>query len=104
MAAKTANVLARIEPDVKMQAEAILERLGVPTSVVINMLYKQIILTRSIPFALSLPNHPISLDEMSTTDFNKVLQQGFDDINAGQKHNVDDVFADINAELLKHGL
>ena len=50
MAAKTASVLARIEPEVKMQAEEVIERLGIPASVVINMLYKQIILTQSIPF------------------------------------------------------
>ena len=54
MAAKTANVLARVEPDVKEQAEAIMAKLGIPVSTVINMLYKQIIMTRSIPFALSV--------------------------------------------------
>lgn len=51
MAAKTANVLARVEPDVKEKAESIMSQLGVPVSVVINMLYKQIIMTRSIPFS-----------------------------------------------------
>ena len=39
MAAKTANVLARVEPDVKEQAENILSQLGIPASVLINMLY-----------------------------------------------------------------
>ena len=32
MAMKTANVLARVEPDVKEQAEAIMAKLGVPAS------------------------------------------------------------------------
>ena len=36
MATRTANVMARVEPDVKEQAENILDRLGVPASVVIN--------------------------------------------------------------------
>lgn len=58
MATKTANVLARVEPDVKEQAEAIMAKLGVPASTVINMLYKQIIMTRSIPFSLSVPDAP----------------------------------------------
>ena len=39
MARKTANVLARVEPDVKEQAEAIMAKLGVPASTVINMLW-----------------------------------------------------------------
>lgn len=38
MAAKTANVLVCVEPDVKEQAKAIMAKLGVPASTVINML------------------------------------------------------------------
>ena len=45
MSAKTANLYARIEPDVKEQAEAILDVLGIPASGAINMFYKQIILS-----------------------------------------------------------
>ena len=44
MAAKSANLYARIEPDVKEQAEEILATLGIPASNAINMFYKQIIL------------------------------------------------------------
>ena len=58
MATKTANVMARVEPSVKEQAEAIMEMLGIPASVVINTLYKQIIMTRSIPFSLAVPAVP----------------------------------------------
>ena len=52
MASKTANVMARVEPQVKEQAEEIMDMLGIPVSVVINTLYKQIIMTRSIPYLL----------------------------------------------------
>ena len=45
MAAKSANLYARIEPEVKEQAERILSTLGIPASNAINMFYKQIILT-----------------------------------------------------------
>ena len=61
MASKTANVLARVEPSVKEQAESIITQLGIPASVVINMLYKQIILTKGIPFPLAQPALPPSL-------------------------------------------
>ena len=70
MATKSANVLARVEPETKKQAEEILSKLGIPASVVINALYKQIIMTGSIPFHLSLPKEPISLDSMTTAEFN----------------------------------
>ena len=55
MAKKTATVLARVDPELKEEAEEILDRLGIPTSLLINMLYKQIVMTKSIPFGLSIP-------------------------------------------------
>ena len=74
MAIKTANVLARVEPSVKEQAEKILEQLGIPVSTAINMLYKQIIITQSLPFRLSLNNRPKARDEMTDEEFNSMLK------------------------------
>ena len=45
MAKKSANLYARIEPDVKEKAESILAALGIPASNAINIFYKQIILS-----------------------------------------------------------
>lgn len=53
--AKTANLYARIEPDVKAKAEEILSEIGVPVSSAITMFYKQIILHKGIPFEVKLP-------------------------------------------------
>ena len=47
--AKSANLYARIEPDVKEKAEDILAALGIPASNAINMFYKQIILQGELP-------------------------------------------------------
>lgn len=55
MAAKTANVTARIEPEVKEHAEAILEGLGIPVSVFIDMTYRQVIVHNGVPFPLNMP-------------------------------------------------
>lgn len=52
--AKTATVSARIDEDVKDEAEDILRQLGIPVSVVINTLYHQIINRKGIPFTLTL--------------------------------------------------
>ena len=93
MASKTANVLARVEPDVKEQAEAIMTKLGVPASTVINMLYKQIILTRSIPFSLSLPHMPVARDEMDTTTFDAMMSEGLAQAKAGQGLPLEEAFS-----------
>lgn len=57
MAVKCANVIARVEPDIKEQAEAILDKLGIPVSVAINLMYRQIIINEGIPFNLKVPKN-----------------------------------------------
>ena len=103
MATKTANVLVRIEPDVKTQAEDILNELGVPASVVINMLYKQIIITRSIPFAISLTTRPKTSEELSKAEFDAMMQAGYDDALANRSENADVVFSRIRKRIAEHG-
>lgn len=99
MAAKTANVLARVEPEVKEQAEEIMSQLGIPASVVINMLYKQIILQRGIPFSLTIPSAPKAIEDMSVAEFNTVMQRGYDEAKAGKSRPASDVFEDLRREL-----
>ncbi|MCM1144774.1 MAG: type II toxin-antitoxin system RelB/DinJ family antitoxin [Blautia sp.] len=99
MAVKSANVLARVEPDVKEQAEEILSKLGLPASVVINALYKQIIMTKSIPFPLSLPKEPATLDSMTTEKFDSIMENGFSQAKADQSRPIADVFQELRQEL-----
>lgn len=99
MATKSANVLARVEPETKKQAEEILSKLGIPASVVINALYKQIIMTESIPFPLALPKEPISLDSMTTAEFNSIMETGLSQAKADQSRPASKVFADLRQEL-----
>lgn len=99
MAIKTANVLARVEPEVKEQAESIMSMLGVPASTVINMLYKQIIMTRSIPFPLTVPAVPIARDEMNETSFNTMMEKGLSQAKAGKGISLEEAFS-----TLEHGI
>ena len=99
MAAKTANVMARVEPGVKEQAEEIMEMLGIPVSVVINTLYKQIIMTRSIPFSLSVPPVPVARDEMDEAAFHAMMERGLSEAKADKSRAVSDVFADLKREM-----
>lgn len=69
MAAKSANLYARIEPDVKEQAESILSALGIPASNAINMFYKQIILHRGLPFEVKMPSaRPVDMSTLSEAE------------------------------------
>ena len=99
MATKTANVMARVEPSIKEQAEAIMEMLGIPASVVINTLYKQIIMTRSIPFSLSVPTVPVARDEMDEVAFNAMMARGMNEAKADKSQSASDIFADLRREM-----
>jgi len=48
--AKTANLYTRIDPELKEQAEHILNSLGLPPSSAITMFYKQVVLQQGLPF------------------------------------------------------
>lgn len=99
MAAKSANLYARIEPDVKEKAESILEALGIPASSAINMFYKQIILQRGLPFEVKLPAaQPADINTLSEAEFNKELDKGYADIQAGHTQNAKKAFADIRRD------
>ncbi|MCR5620206.1 MAG: type II toxin-antitoxin system RelB/DinJ family antitoxin [Lachnospiraceae bacterium] len=66
--AKTATVSARIDEDVKDQAEDIMRQLGIPVSVVINTLYHQIINKKGIPFNLTLSDKDKDKDKPQKGD------------------------------------
>ena len=91
MATKTANVTARVQPDIKAQAEAVLDRIGIPVSVLIDTLYRQIIMTGGIPYSLSVPRIP-TLDNMSKEQFDAMMQKGYDEAQAGNGLSVDEAF------------
>ena len=100
MAAKSANLYARIEPDVKVQAEEILSALGIPASNAINMFYKQIILHRGLPFEVKIPStRPVNIAELTETEFNAELEKGYADMAAGSIKPARQAFADIHKDF-----
>lgn len=103
MASKTANILARVEPEVKAQAEAIMDRLGIPASVVINMLYRQIIMTGGIPFPLTVPSAPRARDELSAAEFDSMLSRGLEAAKAGSSVPAAAAFAELRREVQHDG-
>ena len=99
MATKSANLYARIEPDVKEQAESILSALGIPASNAINMFYKQIILNRGLPFEVKIPTaKSVNVAELTEAELNAELEKGYADIAAGRTRAVKGVFEGIRKD------
>ena len=76
MAVKTANVKARIKPNIKEQAEAILDRLGIPVSVFIDMTYRQVIMRDGVPFSLDIPDKLVARESITQAEFDTMMQSG----------------------------
>lgn len=92
---KSANLYARIEPDLKEQAEAILNALGIPASNAITMFYKQIVFHNGIPFDLKIPNHPTDISRMTESQFNEELEKGHKNMQEGNTIPMEQAFSDI---------
>lgn len=99
MATKSANLYARIEPEVKEQAESILSALGIPASNAINMFYKQIILHKGLPFEVKIPSAlPVDISRISEQQINEELEKGYADMKTGNTKPAKDVFEDIRRD------
>jgi DNA-damage-inducible protein J len=53
---KTETVRARVEPELKRGAEAVLKKLGLTSSEAITLFYTQVKLTKGLPFSVRVPN------------------------------------------------
>jgi len=69
---KSASIHARIEPDLKEAAEAILKELGLNATQAITLFYTQIKINRGLPFLLRVPNETTQ-QTLDNTDLGKNL-------------------------------
>jgi len=91
MTSKTQTVRARIEPETKRKAEAILKRLGLSHSALINMTYRAVVETGGIPFSLRIPNAETAreLEKLRNADYRAGLVT---------HETVDELMADLMGE------
>ena len=90
--AKSASVYARIDPELKEQAETILSALGIPTSNAIDMFFKQIVLKKGLPFEVRLPyEKPVCMGALS--------EEGYADILAGRTKPAKQAFAEMRKDF-----
>jgi DNA-damage-inducible protein J len=92
-------VYARIEPEVKEQAESILSALGIPASNAINMFYKQIILQNGLPFEVKLSvSAPIDMKNSSVQKMNEELEKGYTEMKTGKTKSAEKSFKKIRKD------
>ena len=97
--ANTSAVYARIDKNLKENAESILSQLGVSPSAIIQMLYSQIILTHRIPFDVRLPDAPVvAMGALTKEQFDAELAKGIESAKEGL-YSADAVDAMLDKEF-----
>ena len=92
---KTATLNLRVNPTLKQDAESVLERSGIPMSTAVDMFLNQIVLVGGIPFAITLPNAPESIDatKMSEDQIHAKIQKGYEAYKSGRTQNAAEAFS-----------
>ncbi|MFC6294228.1 type II toxin-antitoxin system RelB/DinJ family antitoxin [Lactiplantibacillus daoliensis] len=75
---KTTSIYTRVTPELKAQAETVLNQLQIPMSTALNMFLQQVVIQRKIPFEIKLPDLPLNYDNISKADFDAAIQKGLD--------------------------
>ena len=97
--ARTATIYARVEPELKEQAEAVLDRLGIPMSNAVGMFLRQVVMQRGIPFAMRVPaEQPPNYYALSEEAFSAEIEQGLADIEAGRVISAEQVEAEMRRD------
>ena len=86
----TTPVYARIDTNLKENAEAILAQLGITPSSAIQMMYSQIVLRRGMPFDLQLPA-PTAIGTMTREELDSELLKGVNSLKNGEGYTADEV-------------
>ena len=96
---KTTSIFARVEPEIKEQAEMVLNKLGIPMSNAINIFLRQVVLQNGLPFEVKIThNRPLAIGDLTPEEFNNEIEKGLDDLRAGRIVSADQVAERMNKE------
>jgi DNA-damage-inducible protein J len=84
---KSAQINARIDPDLKQETEKIFDELGLSTTQAITLFFKQVTLQQGLPFAVAIPN----------AETRKAINDALTGKNLHKTESVDSLFDDLGA-------
>ena len=94
--ARTSNIYVRVEPNIKEQAEVVLEKLGIPMSNAVSIFLRQVVMQNGLPFEVKIPNtKPLSLSNLSKEEMIKA----HNDFENGRTYSFEEVENELKKEL-----
>ena len=97
---KSSSIFARVDPQIKEQAEAVLGRLGISMSNAVDIFFRQVIIHQGLPFEIKLKkNIPLFLNELDKTEFDAAIAEGIADIENGKTFSDDEAKEYLHKKL-----
>jgi len=92
--------MTRVEPAIKEQAEAVLDRLGISMSTAMTIYLRQIALQRKIPFEMALPNvQPIGFQSLTDGEFNALMDKAAQSYASGNCTGFEEFKTELQREI-----
>lgn len=92
---KTEVYQVRLDSQEKKQAFAVFKQLGMTPAQAVRLFFKQVVLTKSIPFAIE--NQSINIEQL--LKLKKIKQEQIGSGTSSESELDDDFFAELNALL-----
>jgi addiction module RelB/DinJ family antitoxin len=94
--ARTSSIYARVEPEIKEQAESVLNQLGIPMSNAVSMFLRQVVLQKGIPFEMKLPTRtPVAMGSLTKEELDAEIGRGITSIEEGRVYSAEEVAAEM---------
>ncbi len=81
------STVVEIEPELRAQAESVLDKIGLSFSQAVNLFTRQIVIRKSFPVELKLEEpvkKTLCIEGMTEEELDAVIQEGIDDAEAGR--------------------
>ena len=97
MATKYADIHIKVDPKVKSGSEAILKKIGISMSDLVNMTLRRVIYEKDIPFNTSLADE--SFAEIKNADGLKKYLQKLVDEDDGARYTAEEVWDELDENI-----
>jgi len=87
--AQSTTINIRVDSDVKRDLEILLDKLGMNISVVVNMLFRQMLMEEALPFLPKVHNNRTSLNEYLEAYHGKDIESILQEAEISNKNSVE---------------
>lgn len=95
MAGNTTNVTIRMDAEIKAQADALFNQLGMSLTTAINIFVRQALREERIPFPITATPRPKALDEMTKEELDAILLNAIAECERGESYSLEEVFDEL---------